>query len=160
MVTIQTRSCPARQDAGDGARLLDRYGEPPLVAFNGGTGTDTFNHNGTDADDVFGISTDGITWTALATFGDGSNSTSTSTGAQTIDLSGQILSADSAIRFVVSQLGNTGDYFRVDNVQVAFNADIDGINYNSSYTEQQTPAAVHDTTDHRSDDTTIVSKRS
>jgi hypothetical protein len=49
-------------------------------------------------------SSNGITWTTLATFGDGSNSTSASTGAQTIDLSGQILSADSAIRFVVSQL--------------------------------------------------------
>ncbi|TPK92269.1 hypothetical protein FJ934_20890 [Mesorhizobium sp. B2-4-12] len=105
-------------------------------------------------------SSNGTTWTTVATYGDGSNSTSNATGGQTIDLSGQVLSADSAIRFVVSQLGNSSDYFHVDNVQVAFNADADGVNYSTNYTEQLTPAAIASTpliTD--PDDTNMVSAK-
>jgi Ca2+-binding RTX toxin-like protein len=83
-------------------------------------------------------SSDGTAWTTLATYGN-------TTGPQTIDLSGQSLSANSAIRFVVSQLGGAGDYFRVDNVQVAFNADSDGNNYTTSYTEQLIAAPVAST---------------
>jgi len=105
-------------------------------------------------------SSDGTNWSTLATYGDGTSATSNSTGLQTLDLSAKILTAHSAIRFVVSQLGSNNDYFRVDNVQIAFNADTDGNNYATSYTEQLTAAAVASTpriTD--PDDTTIASAK-
>ena len=87
-------------------------------------------------------SVDGTTWTTISTYGDGSNGSLTGTGTQTVNLAGYGLAATSQIRFTVSQLGATADYFRVDNVRLDANVDINGNNYTGAYTEQLAPAAL------------------
>lgn len=105
---------------------------------------------------------DGSNFITLATYGDGTAGTIGSSGTQTVNLSGLTLDAQSTIRFVVSHLGGTNDYFRVDNVAITSTGGdaFPGVNYATSYTERAAGVAIAATpliTD--PDDTTMASAK-
>lgn len=90
-------------------------------------------------------SSNGTSWTTLATYGN-----SGSTGIKTIDLSGQTLTANSAIRFVSGTYNSNNDYFRIDDVTIRKGGPAidghNGVNLTTSYTEGGTARAIGATT--------------
>ena len=88
-------------------------------------------------------SSDGVFFTDIATYGNGTAGTSTASGAQTVSLAGQTFSANSMIRFAVTQLDGTNDYFRIDNVSISATGDTSAGTGNAiSYTENAAGTAI------------------
>lgn len=85
----------------------------------------------------------GVSYSTLRTYGDGTGGTVGATGLQTVDLSGQALSADAMVRFSVNHLNGAVDYFRVDNVAITEVGDTHpGNGYATTYAERGTAVAI------------------
>ena len=153
-------------DGGDGASISRGINLSGLTAGDSPKLNFSLSKNGIGANETLQVqyTANGTTWTTLKTYGNGSAGTDNGTGNLSIDLAGQSLTASSAIRFAVTQLSGTTDYFRVDDVVITkagpTTDQFSGNNFTTSYTEQLTAAAIAATpliTD--PDDTTIVSAR-
>ncbi|MEO8243388.1 MAG: peroxidase family protein [bacterium] len=141
---------------GNGAEITRGVGStgatPTSIVF------DLQAKNGIGAGETLALqySSDGLTFTTLATYG-----SADPTGTKTISLAGQTMTANSEIRFAVSTLGGSTDYFRVDNVRVNYTADTNGSGNTATYTERSGAGAALTTAPHivDPDDTSLMSAK-
>lgn len=141
---------------GDGAEITRGIGHngaaPTNIVF------DLQAKNGIGAGETLALqySSDGVTFTTLATYG-----SADATGTKSISLSAQTMSASSEIRFAVSALDGAPDYFRIDNVRVNYVADINGTGNTATYTERSATGAALTTVPHITDpdDTSLMSAK-